>query len=99
MENSEEKLIWQSRDEMPYPTNALQKLKEILTMTSRDTAEDKMIACMYGIIVGWDDNSYKELQQTHNWSHEDVRLQKLWHKNFNKAWNLYINQPSTDTTS
>ena len=85
-----EKLIWQTRDEFPVTTNPLQKLNEILAFTSRDCSEDKMIACMYGIIMGWDKNSYKELKEKHNWSDTDIKLQKKWHKEYAKMWNLYM---------
>lgn len=83
-------VIWQTRDEMPYPTNPLQRLRETFAFTSRDCGEDKMIAFMYGIIMGWDDDSYSELKEQHNWSDKDIELQKMWHKNYNEAWNLFI---------
>ncbi len=82
---------WQTRDEMSVPTNPLQKLTEILTSTSRDTGEDKMIAYMYGIIVGWSDESYEEFKTKHGWSDEDIRYQKLWHENYIKAWDAFMN--------
>ena len=85
-----EELIWQTRDEFPITINALQKLNEIFAFTVRDCSEDKMIACMYGIISGWDDASYVELKVKHNWSDDDVYWMKLWHENYNKAWNLFI---------
>jgi hypothetical protein len=81
---------WQTRDEMATPTNALQKLQEIFAFTSRDCSDDKMIACMYGIIMGWDDDAYSELKTKHNWSDDDVALQKEWHKNYIKAWDLFM---------
>jgi len=81
---------WQTRDEFPVTTNPLQKLQEIFAFTSRDCSDDRMIACMYGIISGWDDASYAELQIKHNWSDKDVEFQKMWHENYNKAWNLFI---------
>lgn len=83
-------LIWQTRDEFPVTTNPLQKLNEIFAFTSRDCSEDKMIACMYGIISGWDDASYEELKLKHNWSDDDVKWQKLWHENYKKAWNAFM---------
>lgn len=83
-------LIWQTRDEFPVTTNPLQKLNEIFAFTSRDCSEDKMIACMYGIITGWDDASYEELKQQHNWSDDDIKWQKLWHENYKKAWNAFM---------
>lgn len=88
------KLIWQTRNEMEFPTNALQRLQETFVFTSRDCSEDKMIAFMYGIVMGWDDESYSELQPKHNWSNKDIELQKMWHKNYKKAWQLFMNEES-----
>lgn len=86
-----ENLIWQTNDEMPITTNPLQKLRETLTFTSRDCSEDKMIAFIYGIVIGWDDDCYASLKLRHNWSDDDIKLQKLWHENYNKAWNVWMN--------
>ena len=86
----EKDLKWQTRDEMPIPTNPLQKIRETFAFTSRDCGEDKMISFLYGIVMGWDDKAYDELREKHNWSDEDVMLQKEWHKNYNKAWNLLV---------
>lgn len=83
-------VVWQTRNEMPVPTNPLQELREILTTQSRDMSEDKMIACMYGIIVGWDDEAYDELKEKHGWTDDNIKWQKLWNENYNKAWNLYM---------
>ena len=83
-------LIWQTRDEFPITTNPLQKLTEIFAFTSRDCSEDKMIACMYGIIMGWNDESYEELKLKHGWSDKDINLQKMWHENYKKSWNAFI---------
>ena len=91
-----EELIWQTRSEMSVPTNPLQKLEEVFSFTSRDCSEDKMIAFMYGIISGWDDDSYEELKVKHSWSDKDVELQKKWHIEFKKAWNLYMNNLKTN---
>jgi len=83
---------WQKRNKLTdSPTNPLQELREILTRTSRDTSEDKMIACMYGIIVGWDDASYKELRVKHGWTDSNIQRQKTWHENYKRAWNLFMN--------
>lgn len=87
---NDNELKWQTTNEMPTPTNPLQKMRETLAFTSRDCSEDKMISFLYGIIIGWNDESYDELKEKHNWSNEDIRLQKEWHKNYNKAWNLFI---------
>ena len=88
----EDKLPWQSRDEMAHPTNALQSLVESYTLTSKDMGENKFDAWVYGIIVGWDDESYDELASTHNWSAEQVTYNKMLHANFNEAWKLWMSK-------
>jgi hypothetical protein len=74
--------IWQTGT----PTNSLQALVEILTKTPRDVSEDKMLACIYGIIVGWNDASYRELKLKHRWTDKEIETQKMWHNNYTKAW-------------
>ena len=81
---------WQTRDEMDSPTNPLQKLQEVFAFTSLDCSKDKMIAFLYAVISGWDDASYAELKVKHNWSDEDVKMQKDWHIEYKKAWNIYM---------
>lgn len=85
-----EDLKWQTRDKNENTTNPLQRLRETLCFTSRDCSEDKMIAFMYGIICGWDDDAFCELKVKHNWSDIDIEQIKKWHENYNKAWNLFI---------
>ena len=89
-------LKWQTRDDFPVTTNPLQKLNEIFAFTSRDCSEDKMVACMYGIVMGWDDAAYAELKPKLNWSDDDVKWQKLWHENYKKAWNSYMGEVSAN---
>jgi len=91
-------LIYQTIDKFPVTTNPLQKLTEILAFTSRDCSEDRMIACMYGIILGWNDKAYEELKEQHNWSDEDIKWQKLWHENYKKAWNYYMEKNGENNT-
>lgn len=81
----EEKLIWQTRNEMDAPTNPLQSMRESYCMSAKDMGEEKFDAWMYGIIVGWDDESYLELAKTHNWSKKTVEYNKLLHENYCKA--------------
>jgi len=85
------KAIWEKRKKITdHPVNPLQELYEILTRTSRDTGEDKMIAVMYGIIVGWDDDSYEELKLKHGWTDQNIQNQKEWHEKYKIAWNLFM---------
>jgi len=86
----EAKLKWQSRDEMAFPTNALQSLLESYVRTSKNMGEAKFDAWIYGIIAGWDDAAYVELARRHSWSEEEVEYNKLLHQNYNKAWELFM---------
>lgn len=80
---------WQSIDVV---TNPLQSLLESYTRSSKDMAESKFDAWVYGIIVGWDDLSYTELAVKHNWSKEQVEYNKLLHDNYNECWNLFMDK-------
>lgn len=93
---NDNELKWQTRDDFPVTTNPLQKLNEIFAFTSRDCSEDKMIACMYGIVMGWDDAAYAELKEKHGWSDDTVNFQKMWHENYKKAWNLFMDELSAN---
>lgn len=90
-------MIWQTRDEMENPTNALQSLLESYTRSSKDMSECKFDAWVYGIIVGWDDSSYKELSVKHNWSEEQINYNKLLHYNYCKSWELFIKNENSNT--
>jgi len=81
---------WQTRDILGSTTNPLQYLVEMLTGTAKDMSELKMDAALYGIIVGWDDESYAELKEKHNWSDEHIENQKRFHQEYIKAWNAYM---------
>lgn len=81
---------WQTRDQMPEPTNPLQELREVLTRTSRDISEDKLLSWIYGIIVGWDDEAYQELKELLNWTDSHIERLKILHSNYEKAWSLFM---------
>ena len=92
------KLKYQTRAEMPVPSNPLQGLSEMLSTTSRDCGEDRLIAAIYGVVCGWDDESYKQLAVQHNWSKENINVLKMWHKNFNECWNLFYDKEQNKIT-
>ena len=83
-------LKWQTRAEMDVPTNPLQALRESFTRTSKDMCEAKFDAWTYGVIVGYDDDSYRELSKRFEWSAIQIDYNKLLHENYNKAWSLFI---------
>lgn len=81
---------WQTKDKMDAPTNPMQSIYESYTRQSFDMAERKFDAWMYGVVVGWDDESYDELKKKHNWSDSQIEYQKQMHQNFIKCWNLFM---------
>ena len=72
--------------------NPLQELHEILTRSAKDMSKEKTLACMYGIIVGWDDESYKELKESLGWTDSNVEFQKDMNAKYTEAWNLVHDQ-------
>jgi hypothetical protein len=53
-------------------------LKGCLVFNSRDWANNKRDAWLYGIIVGWDEESFAELKLKHRWPDEQIsRLKRL----------------------
>jgi hypothetical protein len=93
-----ETIEFTTKNEVPVTTNPLQKMREVFAFTSKDCSEDKLIAFLYAIVMGWDDDCYEELKSKHNWSDEYINVQKEWHKNYNKAWNLFIESISNHST-
>lgn len=78
---------WRVADDGPTE-NPLQALVLSICKSPKDFGEQKFDAYLYGVIVGWGDESYEELKVRHNWSEETVKYQKLLHQNYIKAWNL-----------
>ena len=78
---------WRVADDGPTE-NPLQALVMSLCGTSKDMAEHKFDAYLYGVIVGWDDDAYETLRGQHGWSEDVVNYQKRLHQNFIRAWNL-----------
>lgn len=79
--------VWRTADE-GSPENPLQALTMSICNSSKDFAEHKFDAYLYGIIVGWDDDAYEVLKGQHGWSDDVIKYQKLLHQNYIKAWNL-----------
>lgn len=61
-------------------TNPLEVLECIVAFDSKDYSVDKRDRMLYAIILGWDDDSYKEF----GWSKEDIKEYKLLRKRFEK---------------
>lgn len=63
--------------------NPLQSIRDSFIVTSKDMAATKFDAWIYGIVVGWDDDSYKELAKKYGWSPDEITLNKTLSKNYN----------------
>jgi hypothetical protein len=64
--------------------NAIQSLHTALACSTRDMSKDKLDAWVYGIVVGWDDDTLAELSKLHGWEESTIqRLIKL-HNGFDK---------------
>lgn len=56
---------------------ALKKMNQ-LVFSSKDFSLREKNAIIYGVFIGWNDASYKELQAKFNWSDQDIReIQQL----------------------
>ncbi len=63
-----------------YITNPLESIHNVLTCSVRDYSVDRRDAWVYGIVVGWDDESYAELAIKHNWKKEDIERNIFMHQ-------------------
>lgn len=86
---------WQNKvkwDISPKETeNPMQSIHTSISGHVRDMGIDKRDAWIYGIAVGWDDESYKEFQKDFGWSDEVVARNKRLHEKFIACW-LYIQE-------
>lgn len=85
---------WQVQDDMKYRSNPLQALVESFCKNPKDMSEDKYDAWTYGIIVGWDDASFKDLSEKHGWDKRIFERNKELHQNYIKCWNLFMENNS-----
>ena len=68
--------------------NVLKELKNSLGRQSIDFSNDKFLVYLYGVIMGWDDFSYKELQEEHNLTDDQIKHQKRLHKEYKELSKL-----------
>ena len=61
-----------------YPTDPLESLRNTIVFGAKDWSEHKRDAWIYGIVVGWNDESLSELSKKYRWSEEHAqRLKQL----------------------
>jgi len=71
-----------------YSIHCLEHLKNIIVCSARDWSLNNLDVWIYGIIVGWNKESLKELKNNMNWNEEAIeRLEEL-HKRFNELLEL-----------
>ncbi len=70
------------------PENPFESLQNCIAFHSRDWARDKRDAWVYGVIVGWDDASLKELAFKHCWYDETVARLKRLHERYMQIYML-----------
>jgi len=59
-------------------------LESVLALSPKDWSIDKNDAWIYGIVLGWDDDSLKELKNTFRWDADTVDRLKALHEAFVK---------------
>jgi len=67
--------------------NSLESIRDTFVKSSKDWALTKQDSWLYGIIVGWDNESYQSLSKKWNWSKEDVDLNKNLHNHYENLRN------------
>lgn len=78
---------------MATETNPLTSLSNTIAFRAKDYSLNHHDAWVYGIVLGWDEPSYKELQQKHGWTDADIsRLKRLRsiYKKMQRDFNLSI---------
>lgn len=72
-------------DEINY-NNPLESIHDCIVFSCRDWAKDKRSAWIYGIVVGWDSDSYEEMMEKFKWSEEEVKRNIVLHGIYAKLW-------------
>jgi hypothetical protein len=65
---------------MKEPLCPIKSIEYTLAFASKDWSLDKDDAWIYGIVIGWDDDSLDELKVSFGWSDETVLTLKELHK-------------------
>ncbi len=62
--------------------NPLESIECTIAFSSRDMSSDKRDAWLYGIILGWDDESLEEFQEKFNWTDLTIKRLRILHENY-----------------
>ena len=67
-----------------YPSEPLESLRRTIIFSPKDWSQDKSDAWIYGVIIGWDDDTLNELSSKFGWSSEHSNRLKLLNNKFIK---------------
>lgn len=70
----------------------IDSLHSAIVFSSHDWSRDKRLAWVYGIIVGWDDDSFEELKERFGWSDKTIERLKKYHEEIEKVYKLYSDE-------
>lgn len=73
-----------SKSELSDLLCPLDSICSAMVFAAKDWSLNKVDAWIYGVAVGWDDESLVELKQKFNWSNETIDRLKTLHNNFKK---------------
>lgn len=58
--------------------NCFESIHSALTSYTGDLSKEENLAWIYGIIIGWNDESLDDLSKSHQWTQKDIeRLKRL----------------------
>jgi hypothetical protein len=71
-------------------SDAIASIRSTIIFSPRDWAADVRDAWVYGIVVGWDDPSIKELSSKFGWEIKEIKKMKQLHNALKKlgCWSL-----------
>lgn len=61
-------------------------LQNLCAFSSRDWSENSEDAWIWGIVMGWDAASFRQLQQRFHWTDGEIKSLKAFHKQFKEGW-------------
>ena len=67
---------------MKNPDNPLESISYAMAFSVHDWSIEKRDAWIYGVILGWDDVSMKELQQKFDWPDSEYQRLNRMHERF-----------------
>lgn len=68
--------------------NCLSSIERSMAFDVRDWSEDSRSAWIYGIVLGWDDESYEELAPKFHWTEQNIERNKKYHQ----QWEMFRKQ-------